>query len=103
MSFPHKSPKELEQLLEEYSFKLEDYKRKFNPFLKEVSHNLKKKVDELRSKVERYAHYHREHQLKHLLESHRVRSEMSLIHSEVEELRIKMKELEKEWEGENLS
>lgn len=103
MSSPYRSPKELERLLEEYSFKLEDYKRKFNPFLKEVSHDLKKKVDELRLKVERYAHYHREGQLKHLLESHRVRSEMALIHSEVEELKVKMRELDKEWEGENLS
>ncbi len=88
-------PDELELLLEEYSLKLEDFKSKFNPFFSEVSLELKKKVDDLRSRIELYANYHRNHQLKHLIESKRAKAEISAVHVEVSTLQSKMKELER--------
>lgn len=95
MSSPNPKPGELANQLEEFSHKLDDYQRKFNPFFKQVSSELKNKVDGLLQKVEKYAHYGREHQLKHLLESHKVQTEILNIHSEIETVHLRINELDR--------
>lgn len=88
-------PHKLEELLEEYSHKLEDLKSKFNPFFSQVSHELKDRVDALKGRIELYANYHRDHQLKHLLEEKKVQDELSSVHQEVEKVQSEFNRLEK--------
>lgn len=88
-------PAELHQLLEEYSLKLEDFKSKFNPFFSQISLELQEKVDSLRYRIELYAHYHLEDQLKHLTDSKKAQKEIKAVSRELEELHLKMNELER--------
>lgn len=92
-TFPE--PHKLEELLEDYSVKLEDLKSKFNPFFSKVSHDLMLEVDQLKNRIEPYANYHRNHQLKHLLESHSVQKEINEVHSELQKIDSAFKELER--------
>lgn len=88
-------PHELEALLEFYSEKLEDYSNKFNPIFSQKSLELKSQADLLKSKIEKYASYSRNHQLRHLILSDVVISEIKIIHLEVDALSSKFKEIEK--------
>ncbi|MCH9634534.1 MAG: hypothetical protein S4CHLAM7_12870 [Chlamydiae bacterium] len=95
MSSQEPCPDKLERLLEEYSLKLDHFESKYNPFFKEVGVQLKEKVDHLRERIERYAKYHGNHQLKHLIESKSAKDEIDAVHMEVETLKSKMKEMDR--------
>lgn len=100
-NFP--KPDDLEVLLEKYSHMLEDYSKKFNPFFGKTSHELKNKVDHLRNRIEKYAHYSKNEQLKHLALSDRAFSEIKEVHLETLSLESKISELEKMFKlGQNL-
>lgn len=101
-SFP--KPHIMAETLEQYSLKLESYKTKFNPIFSQVSHDLMKKVDYLRKRIELYAHFDRDHQLKHLIESKKAKAFIDEVHTEMQVLHSQFKELERMIRlGENLS
>lgn len=92
-NFP--KPDELEELLDHYLNQLELYSSKFNPIFKKVSLELRDKYKFLKDRIEKYAHFSRDEQLKHLTLSDVAFKEIQSVHSEFEDLEDRMDELRK--------
>lgn len=92
-NFP--KPDELEELLDHHLDQLDAFSSKFNPIFKEVTLELIDKYKFLKSRIEKYAHFSRDDQLKHLILSDVAFNEIKSIHADFQKLESNMDELRK--------